>query len=98
MKKEIRKFLANAGYAIEHRIKLLCGKPSPMKQFILVLVIGGAMWIGSFCILVDSIYKIGKNDARGEFPEVEHIRQLQLKNDSINLLKQQMYEYEQSGK
>ena len=92
--KKIREFLINAGYAIEHRLKLLCGKPSPMRRFIIVVVISGSLSIAFFYTLVSSIYNIGKHDTE-QMMNIEHIKQLELKNssDSINLLKQQMYEY-----
>ena len=94
MKKKIKEFLLNAWYEIEHRLKLLCGKPTPMKRFIIVVVIGSFFSIVFLYSLVSSMYNIGKNDAGKEFPTIEHSQQLQLKNDSINLLKQKMYEYE----
>jgi hypothetical protein len=93
MKKKIREFLINAGYAIEHRLKLLCGKPSPMKRFIIVMVISGTLCIAFFYTLVSSIYNIGKHDTE-QMMHIEHIKRLEMKNsnDSINLLKHKMYE------
>jgi hypothetical protein len=95
MKKKIREFLINAGYAIEHRLKLLCGKPSPMKRFIIVVVISCTLSIAFLYTLVSSIYNIGKHDTE-QIMNIEHINRLELKNssDSINLKKQQNHEYE----
>jgi hypothetical protein len=81
-------------------LKRLCGRPSPMKRFVSVVIAGCVMAIVFVCILVSSVYKIGYTNAQKDIPELNIVRQLILKNDSINLLKQQLneYEYEQSGK
>ena len=100
MIKKIIEFLKDVFGEIAFSIRCLCGKPSPMKRFVIVAVAGCAMGIVFFCILVSSIYKIGYTNAKEEIPDANFIRQLHLKNDSINHLKQQLYEYEQeqSGK
>ena len=94
MKKKVKEFLINVWDEIEYGLRLLCGKPTPMKRFIIVLVIGGSLSIAFIHSIVSSIYNIGKRDA-----ERIYIEQLELKdeNDSINLLKQNMYDYEQSS-
>ena len=88
-------FIKGAIGEIAFSLRCLCGKPSPVKQFIMVAVAGSALGIASFCILVNSIYHIGYTHAKKEIPELNFIRQLNLKNDSIHLLKQKVYEYEQ---
>ena len=95
MKITIIEFLKDAAGEIAYGIRCLCGKPSPLKRFIIVAVAGMLMGIASVCILVSSVYRIGHANARKEIPELNIVRQLNLKNDSINLLKQQLYEYEQ---
>lgn len=100
MRKKMKALLTNAGYEIEHRLKLLCGNPTPMKRFIIVLVIGGVLSVVSIHTLVTSIYNIGKQDAEKEFMEWQHIETLKLqqKRDSINILIKKDYEYEQSDR
>ncbi|GHT02148.1 hypothetical protein AGMMS50276_31800 [Synergistales bacterium] len=80
-------------------LRWLCLCPSPAKRLvtvlILILVCGGLnIWF-----VVSSIYNTGKNDARKEFLELQHIESLKLlqKNDSINYelkIKSKEYEYE----
>jgi hypothetical protein len=94
-KKKIRDFLSNAWDEIEYRLRLLCGRPSPMKRFITVLIIGIAMSIGYFWLVVSSIYNIGKRDAEREFLRLQHIETLKLQSDSINSSNSKNYEYKQ---
>ncbi|GHT63659.1 hypothetical protein FACS189451_10640 [Bacteroidia bacterium] len=83
---------------IEYGLRRLYGKPTLMKQFIIVLILGSLLSVFSIYTLVSSIYNMGRHSAEQKFMELQHIETLQLqqKNDSINLLKQKMYEYEQS--
>jgi hypothetical protein len=78
-------------------LRMLCGRPSPLKRFIIVLIAGVALGAGGIYTLVSSIYNAGKSDTERMY--IEHIRFPELKNrkDSINLLKQYRYEYRQSG-
>lgn len=80
------------------RLRNICGKPSPVKRFVAVLIL--MVVFGGFNVwfIVNSVYNIGKNDARKEFLKIEHIEQLKFRNDSVKQFKNQMYEYEQSNK
>jgi hypothetical protein len=91
MKTKIMELLTDALGEIGFGIRHLCGKPSPMKRFIIVSVIGCVLGIAFCYTLVTSIYNIGKNDGRQI--NIEHIKSLELKdsNDSINF-KQKVYE------
>jgi hypothetical protein len=63
-------------------LRIVCGKPSPAKRLVIVLIIGCVLSVVSVCTLVRSIYNIGKRDA--ELIHIEHIKQLELKrSDSI---------------
>jgi len=96
MKAKIFEFLRDAADEITYGIRCLCGKPSPMKRFIMVLIAGSAMGFASVFILVSSIYNLGHSNGQNAIiPEINLMRQLNLKNDSINQLKQKLYEYEQ---
>ncbi|MCL2738346.1 MAG: TraL conjugative transposon family protein [Bacteroidales bacterium] len=78
----IKHALAHAGDAVEHRLRLLCGKPTPMKRFILVLVIGMALAIANVWFVISSIYNIGRGET--ELMKVQHIEALRLQKDSVN--------------
>lgn len=91
---KIIEFLKNVSGEITFSIRCLCGKPSPVKRFIIVAVVGIIMGIASVSMLVSSVYRIGYTNAQKEIPAINTVRQLNLKSDSINLLKQQIYEYE----
>jgi len=94
MKIKIMNFLKDAAGEISFGLRCLCGKPSPLKRFIIVAVVGTLMGIASFCILVSSVYNLGHGNAQKEIPELNIIRQLNFQNDSITILKQKLYEYE----
>jgi hypothetical protein len=75
-------------------LRWLCGKPSPLKRLITVLILAVGLGGANIYLVVSSIYNIGKRDAQKEYMEIEHIKQVELKhsNDSINQLKKQLYE------
>lgn len=100
MKKKIVDFLSNVWEEITYNLKCFCGGLTPVKRLIIVLVIGGILSIAYIYTLVSSICNIGKQDAGKEYMELQHIEilKLQQKQDSINILNQQEYEYEQSDK
>ena len=80
---------------IERRLRQICGKPSPTKRLILVLVVCVKLAAINIYFLFSSVYSIGKNDAQKELLQIEHIEGLQIQqNDSINRLKQRLYEFE----
>jgi hypothetical protein len=90
MRTKIKEFLINAWDEIEYSLRLLCGKPTPMKRFITVLIIGGALAVANIYFVVSSIYNMGVSDAKKQFLEVQHIETLKLqqsKNDSIKSIK-----------
>jgi hypothetical protein len=99
----MKEFLMNARDETGYRLRMLCGKPSPMKRFIIVLVAGGALAAANIYFVVSGIYNMGKSDAEHAFLELRHIEPPELphKNDSIKSiedyklkLKNQGYEYE----
>jgi hypothetical protein len=85
----IQDFLSGVVDWLEWQLRRLYGKPTMMKQFIVVLVLGSFLSVFSIYSLVHSIYSIGKRDARKEFIELQHIERLKLQseNDSIKQLK-----------
>ena len=83
---KIKEFLVNVWDEVEYCLRLMCGKPTPMKRFIVVLIIGGALAVANIYFVVSSIYNIGKRDAEKEFLQLQHIEtpELQYLKDSIN--------------
>jgi hypothetical protein len=92
---KIIEFMRDAMGEIAFGLKQLCGRPSPVKRFIIVAVAGAAMGIASVCVLVTSVYNLGHANAQKEIPNLNTVRQLNMKTDSITILKQKLYEYEQ---
>ena len=97
LKKKISELLTNAWDEIEYRLRLLCGKPTPLKRLITILIVGGILTIVHIWFVVSSIYNMGKHDSEKDFLRLQHIESLKLqtKNDSINILNQKEYECEQ---
>ena len=93
MKIEIIEFLKNAAGEIAYGVRNLCGKPSPLKRFVSVLIVTGILGIAFLYTIVTSIYNIGRYDAAKEFVIPENEENYQLKNDSINLKTDERYEY-----
>ena len=83
MKEKIKNCLTNAWDEFRYGIRQLCGKPTPLKRFVIVLVTGGILSIAYICILISSIYNIGKYDGEKRFMELQHIETLKLQSDSI---------------
>jgi hypothetical protein len=94
--KELRKktveFVSSAWGEIEYGLRCLCGRPSPMKRFIAVLTVGGALTVANIWFIASSIYNMGKRNAERKFLELkiggsqlQHIEpvELPLSKDSI---------------
>ena len=80
---------------IKEFLKQICEKPSPKKRLAIVIVVCLALAAIDISILLSSVRNIGKNDAQKKLMKLEHIDGIKIpKNDSINFLKQKMYEYE----
>jgi hypothetical protein len=98
LKTKIKDFLSNAWDEIDYALRRLCGRPTPMKRFLTVLIIGSALAVANIYFVVSSIYSMGKHDAEIKFMELKHIESLKLqqKQDSINILNHKQYEYDKS--
>jgi hypothetical protein len=89
-------FVSGAWGEIAYGLKCLCGRPSPLKRFIAVLILGGVLAAASIYFVADSIYSMGKGDAEKEFLKMEHIKRLYrppVNRDSINNQLNKKYEY-----
>jgi hypothetical protein len=94
MKEFIGELFYCVGQEISCRLRLVCGKPSPMKRFIFVLGCCTVLGIVSLYMTVHSLHSIGKGNAKEELVETKQMKPLQAThtNDSIHLLKQKIYE------
>ena len=99
LKTKIKERLSDSMDWIEYGLHRLYGKPTMMKQFIIVLILGSALSVFSIYTLIHSIYNMGRIEAGKEWMEIKHSRQLELSNskDSINILNKEEHEYEQSN-
>lgn len=65
----------------DEKLRHLCGRITPDMRVVIILVMFVVFGGLSVYMTVSSIYRIGRND--GKEPGIEHIRRLQLPNDSI---------------
>ena len=89
MKTKIREFLTDAWGETAYGLRMLCGKPTPLKRLVMVLLIGGALAAANIYFVANSIYNMGKRDAEKKFLELQHIKpvELPLSKDSIHSIK-----------
>jgi hypothetical protein len=69
----------------EKRLKRLCGRPSPVKRLVAVLVTGGLFAAANIYFVVSSIYQIGKNDTENELLKMQHIERLELPESQLKI-------------
>jgi len=95
MRTGIKRSLTIAQDAVEYRLRLLCGRPTPVKRLITVLIIGMALMAANIWFVVSSIYNIGRGDAQTELMKMQHIEMLRLQyqKDSVNHINR-WYEYD----
>jgi uncharacterized ion transporter superfamily protein YfcC len=67
---------------IDHRLRKYCGRPSPVKRLITVLVIIVVCTAVNVWFVYSSIYSIGKKDAEKEFMKLQHIEGIELPKKS----------------
>jgi len=78
MKKKINEFHLKVGHEIQQRLKRLCGRPSPKKRLVVVLLVCVIFATVNIWFLVSAICGIGKNDAEMELIKLQHIETLEL--------------------
>lgn len=80
----IRKFITKAQDWADGKLRRLAGRISPDMRVAIILVMLAAFGALSVYMTVASIYRIGRNDGNdGKELGIEHVRRLQLPNDSI---------------
>lgn len=77
----VGKFIMKAQEWADERLRRLAGRITPDMRVVIVLVMMLAFGGLSVYMTVSAIYRIGRNDGRET--GIEHIRRLQLPNDSI---------------
>lgn len=77
----IGKFITKAQDWADGKLRRLAGRISPDMRVAIILVMLAAFGALSVYMTVASIYRIGRND--GKELGIEHVRHLQLPNDSI---------------
>lgn len=77
----VGKFIMKAQEWADERLRRLAGRITPDMRVVIVLVMMLAFGGLSVYMTVSAIYRIGRNDGREM--GIEHIRRLQLPNDSI---------------
>lgn len=77
----VGKFIMKAQEWADERLRRLAGRITPDMRVVIVLVMMLAFGGLSVYMTVSAIYRIGRNDGREM--RIEHIRRLQLPNDSI---------------
>ena len=77
----VGKFIMKAQAWADERLRRLAGRITPDMRVVIVLVMMLAFGGLSVYMTVSSIYRIGRND--GKELGIEHVRRLQLPNDSI---------------
>lgn len=77
----VGKFIMKAQAWADERLRRLAGRITPDMRVVIVLVMMLAFGGLSVYMTVSAIYRIGRNDGRET--GIEHIRRLQLPNDSI---------------
>lgn len=77
----VGKFIMKAQAWADERLRRLAGRITPDMRVVIILVMMLAFGGLSVYMTVSAIYRIGRNDGRET--GIEHIRRLQLPNDSI---------------
>lgn len=78
MKEKISGKLKELGYAIEDKLKSLCGEITPDKRLTVILIMLLLFTVGSLYFSISSIYNWGKESERRKQIQIEHIRSLEL--------------------
>ena len=86
---KLKETLSDVWDELTYGIRWLCLRPSPGKRLSIIIFLVIVSSTINIWFVANSIYNIGKRDARKEFLEIEHAGKLELqhKNDSIKTVK-----------
>ena len=88
----MRERIKELGYWCDDKLRSFCGEITPDKRLTIILVILLIGTIANLYFTFSSVYNLGQKDAKKEFIEVEHIKQLELEK-SKNYLNEETNEY-----
>lgn len=93
----LRNLYYQLSYRAEQALRRLCGRLTPGKRLAVIVTMLIFFSSLSLFITIYSIYSIGKKN--GEMLQIDHIEQLelQLKQDSIQHVKEKVYESDTRG-
>jgi hypothetical protein len=91
----IKKRIKKLGYWLEDKLKGLCGKITPEKRITVVILMLLVFTVINIYFTFSTLYNWGKEKQRKEQLQIEHIRQLNLQEDSIKQLYEFNYEQRQ---
>jgi hypothetical protein len=100
MKTKIRDYISRLENRVAYLLYCICGRFTPLKGLIFVLIVGGAMMSASIYFVVDAIYNMGKRDAKiglsrmQDFDNQYFDYAQQPNQENINILNFEEYEYE----
>lgn len=99
MKERLMKRLRHIGEELTYGIRRLCLRPSPGVRLSIIVLLVVASGAANIWFVASSIYNMGVSDTKRQFLEVQHIETLKLQSvkDSINIINQKKYEYEQES-
>ena len=84
---------------LAYGIRWLCLRPSPVSRLIVIPAFFALLGAINIYITFCGISSIFSGNTQKKPMKIEHIKRLEIpRNDSIKQFKNQMYEYEQSGK
>jgi hypothetical protein len=80
----MKNIIKELGYGIEDFLKRICGKIIPEKRLAVILTMLLIFTAGNIYFTVSSIHNWGKESERNGQLQMEHIKRLELRKDSIN--------------
>jgi hypothetical protein len=86
---KLKEILEDVWGELTYGVRWLCLRPSSGVRLSIIIVLFVVLSATNIWFVANSIYNIGKRDARKEFLEIEHAGKLELqhKNDSIKTVK-----------
>ena len=86
---KLKEVLSDIWSELTYGVRWLCLRPSPGVRLSIIAFLIVASSVANIWFIANSIYNIGKRDARKEFLEIEHAGKLELqhKTDSIKSIK-----------
>jgi hypothetical protein len=95
MKSTLKETLKNAMGELQYGLRVLCGKPSPLKRIIAICILSCVLGIGYIHLIWRGVTGLSRYDAQQQYIEIQHIEPIngdtQASMDSINNIKKDLY-------